>query len=118
MTVGSYASGSMNSKKIMATDPNTCNLYRYYYVKSLFVFLPVPVCGSDYDALPWYRKAWEWICGIEKMRGDEPQMTDAEMRALEEKQTSIHEDTFWRRFLNFNAVFLMTLGAFVWGFFA
>ncbi|GFN97835.1 sodium/glucose cotransporter [Plakobranchus ocellatus] len=73
---------------------------------------------DDYDSLPWYRKACEWICGIEKMRGEEHKMTDAEMRALEEKQTSIHEQTFWRRFLNFNAVFLMTLAAFVWGFFA
>ncbi|GFR75000.1 sodium/glucose cotransporter [Elysia marginata] len=73
---------------------------------------------DDYDSLPWYRKAWEWICGIEKMHGEEHVMTDEEMRALEEKQTSIHEDKFWRRFLNFHAVLLMTLGAFVWGFFA
>ncbi|RUS87835.1 hypothetical protein EGW08_004434 [Elysia chlorotica] len=73
---------------------------------------------DDYDTLPWYKKAWEWICGIEKMRGDEPQLTDAEMKALEEKQTSIYEDRYWRRFLNFHAVVLMTLGAFLWGFYA
>ncbi|KAK3785329.1 hypothetical protein RRG08_045555 [Elysia crispata] len=73
---------------------------------------------DDYDTLPWYRKAWEWICGIEKMRGEEHTLTEAELRALEEKQTSIHEERFWRRFLNFHAVLLMTLGAFLWGFFA
>ena len=60
----------------------------------------------------------QWICGIEKMTGDQHQLTDAEMRALEEKQTSIHEQPGVRRFLNVNAVILMTIAVFLWGFFA
>ena len=60
----------------------------------------------------------QWVCGIEKMTGDQPQMTEAQMRALEEKQTSIHEETWVRRLLNVNAVVLMTLAVFLWGFFA
>ena len=73
---------------------------------------------TDYDTLPWYKKMCQWICGIEKMTGDQHQLTDAEMRALEEKQTSIHEKPGVRRFLNVNAVILMTIAVFLWGFFA
>lgn len=72
-----------------------------------------------YDTLPWYKKAGQWICGIEGMSGaQEHKMTDVEMRAIEEKQTSIHEATWARRFLNINAIFLMTLAIFLWGFYA
>ncbi|BFZ17588.1 hypothetical protein BsWGS_20627 [Bradybaena similaris] len=72
---------------------------------------------DDYDALPWYKKAGQWICGIEKM-SQEHQLTDQEMRAIEEKQTSIFEDKKQKWTLNFNAVFLMALAAFMWGFYA
>jgi SSS family transporter len=72
---------------------------------------------DDYDTLPWYKKACQWICGIEKMSQENP-MTDEEKKAIEEKQTSIHESKFGRWVLNINAIFLMTLAAFVWGFFA
>ncbi|BFZ18210.1 hypothetical protein BsWGS_21249 [Bradybaena similaris] len=72
---------------------------------------------DDYDSLPWYKKACQWICGIEKM-SEEHQMTDAEMRAIEEKQTSIYETHTGKWVLNINAIFLMTLAAFVWGFYA
>ncbi|XP_025090101.1 sodium/glucose cotransporter 4-like [Pomacea canaliculata] len=78
---------------------------------------PLNITDAPYDSLPWYKKMCQWICGIEKMAGDH-QMTDAEMRALEEKQTSIHEETCTRRLLNVNAVLLLTLAIFVWGFYA
>ncbi|KAL8610906.1 hypothetical protein ACOMHN_056761 [Nucella lapillus] len=74
---------------------------------------------DEYDGLPWYKKMCQWICGIEKMTGSgEHQMTDAELRALEEKQTSIVEKPWVRRLLNVNAIILMTLATFLWGFFA
>jgi hypothetical protein len=73
---------------------------------------------ADYDTLPWYKKMCQWICGIEHMTGQQNQMTEAEMNALEEKQTSIHEEAGIRRFLNINAVVLMTLAVFLWGFYA
>ncbi|KAL8605120.1 hypothetical protein ACOMHN_018921 [Nucella lapillus] len=79
---------------------------------------PNDLSDEPYNSLPWYKKMCQWICGIEKMTGEEHKMTDAEMRALEEKQTSIHEEPRIRRFLNVNAVVLMTLAIFVWGFFA
>ncbi|CAL1529910.1 unnamed protein product [Lymnaea stagnalis] len=73
---------------------------------------------DDYDSLPWYKKAGQWICGIEKMNNPEQQLSAEELRAIEEKQTSIHEQTLWRRVLNVNALCLMAIAAFTWGFFA
>ncbi|XP_041348144.1 sodium/glucose cotransporter 4-like [Gigantopelta aegis] len=71
---------------------------------------------EEYDTLPWYKKAFEWVCGIEKMGA--VKLTPEQTKALEAKQTSIHESKAWRRVLNINAVILMTLAVFVWGFFA
>lgn len=79
---------------------------------------PSVLQDDPYDSLPWYKKMCQWICGIEKMGGEQHELTDAEMRAIEEKATSIHEDTWARRVLNVNAVVLMTLAIFCWGFFA
>ncbi|XP_076453048.1 sodium/glucose cotransporter 4-like isoform X2 [Babylonia areolata] len=77
------------------------------------------IVDEPYESLPWYKKMCEWICGIEKMTGKEANtMSEAELRALEEKQTSIVEKTWVRRVLNINAVVLMTLAVFLWGFFA
>uniref|UniRef100_A0A2C9JXY2 Sodium/glucose cotransporter n=1 Tax=Biomphalaria glabrata TaxID=6526 RepID=A0A2C9JXY2_BIOGL len=73
---------------------------------------------DDYDSLPWYKKAGQWICGIEKMNAPETQLSPEELQAIEDKQTSIHEQTLWRRILNINALFLMAVAAFTWGFFA
>jgi sodium/glucose cotransporter 1/sodium/glucose cotransporter 9 len=73
---------------------------------------------DDYDDLPWYKKCCQWICGIEKMQGQEHELTPAEKLAIEEKQTSIHEDKTWRRVLNINAILVMTVAAFTWGFFS
>ena len=74
-------------------------------------------CSPDYDSLPWYKKGCQWICGIEKM-AVENVLSAEEKQALEDKQTSIHESSYWRRVLNINAVVVMTVAAFVWGFFS
>ncbi|KAJ8312444.1 hypothetical protein KUTeg_009817 [Tegillarca granosa] len=76
-----------------------------------------PIVEAYSADLPWYKKAFQWICGIEKMT-DHPQMTDEEIRALEEKQNSIHEKKIWKMVLNVNAIMLMTLAVFIWGFYA
>merc|ERR1719422_1759974 len=59
---------------------------------------------EDYDSLPCWRRAGAWVCGIEKMQKP---LSPEEKLALEAKQTSIHEETKWRRFLNVNAVLVM-----------
>ncbi|CAH1801179.1 unnamed protein product [Owenia fusiformis] len=68
------------------------------------------------EELPWYKTACNWICGIEKMV-DQPQLTDEEIRALQEKQNSIYEEPTWRRVLNANAIILMVVAIFFWGFY-
>ncbi|XP_069135421.1 sodium/glucose cotransporter 4-like [Argopecten irradians] len=67
--------------------------------------------------IPCYKRAFQWVCGIEKMV-NQPQMTDAERQAIEKKQTSIVEKKTWKTVLNVNAVLLMTIAVFMWGFYA
>ncbi|XP_067649722.1 sodium/glucose cotransporter 4-like [Haliotis asinina] len=71
----------------------------------------------DYDSLPCYKKAMQWICGIEKMN-QQQELTPEEKAAIEAKQTSIYEGKTWRRVLNLNAILLMTVATFMWGFYA
>ena len=49
---------------------------------------------------------------------EQQKLSPEEKRALEEKQNSIHEKRIWKIVLNINAVFLMTLAVFLWGFYA
>jgi hypothetical protein len=49
---------------------------------------------------------------------EEKQLTKAETKAIEAKQNSIHETKRWRIILNVNAMLLMTLAVFLWGFYA
>lgn len=72
---------------------------------------------EDYATLPWYKKACQWICGVEK-HDEQPTLTPEEQKAFERKQLSIHETKWWRRLLNINAILLMTLAVFLWGFYA
>ena len=69
-----------------------------------------------YEDQPWYNKAGQWVCGIEKH--DAPEMTPEEKEIIKRKQESIHESKRWKIVLNINAVFLMTLAVFLWGFYA
>ncbi|CAG2198547.1 SGLT4 [Mytilus edulis] len=72
---------------------------------------------EDFDSLPCYTRAFRWICGIEKME-QAPHLSEEEKKAIEAKQNSIHETKTWRYILNINAVVLMTLAVFLWGFYA
>lgn len=49
---------------------------------------------------------------------DAPQLSEAERKEIEKKDTSIHEEPKWRAVTNANAVILMVLAVFFWGFFA
>ncbi|CAG5136529.1 unnamed protein product, partial [Candidula unifasciata] len=99
-------------EKPVAKSVEDCEAYQdrgIYYIRfSMFL-------GSD--TLSWYKTAFQWICGIEKM-SKEHHMTDAEMRAIEEKHTSIYESMTGRWVLNINAILLVTVASFVIGFFA
>ena len=65
----------------------------------------------------WYKTACQWICGIEQVE-EKHEMTEDEKRAFERKQQSIHETGKAKIVLNVNALLLMTLAVFIWGFYA
>ncbi|CAH1787280.1 unnamed protein product [Owenia fusiformis] len=66
--------------------------------------------------LPCWRRAFNWICGIEKQLV--PEISDDERIAQEAKMMCIKEEKSWRYFTDINAVILMTIAVFIWGFFA
>ncbi|ELK30984.1 Sodium/glucose cotransporter 4 [Myotis davidii] len=59
---------------------------------------------------------WGWFCGLSGVR--EPALSPAEKAALELKLTSIEEEPLWRRVCDINAVLLLAINVFLWGYFA
>ncbi|EPQ11624.1 Sodium/glucose cotransporter 4 [Myotis brandtii] len=59
---------------------------------------------------------WGWFCGLSGVL--EPALSPAEKAALELKLTSIEEEPLWRRVCNVNAVLLLAINVFLWGYFA
>ncbi|KAK3595791.1 hypothetical protein CHS0354_025428 [Potamilus streckersoni] len=72
---------------------------------------------GNYSDLPWYKKSCMWICGIEKMV-EQPKLTIENMRIMEMKQCFIYEEKWPRRILSINAILLMNIVIFLFGFFA
>ena len=70
---------------------------------------------EDEEKIPCWKSAGMWICGIEK--NEAPELTPEELKAIEESQTSLEEDPFWKKFTNVNALVLCVVGVFFWGFF-
>ncbi|XP_006087345.1 sodium/glucose cotransporter 4 isoform X1 [Myotis lucifugus] len=59
---------------------------------------------------------WGWFCGLSGVR--EPALSPTEKAALELKLTSIEEEPLWRRVCDVNAVLLLAINVFLWGYFA
>ena len=68
------------------------------------------------EDIPCYRKAFNWFCGIEKV-ADQPVLSEEEQKAIEAKQNSIHEDPLVKKIINVNAIVLMFVAIFLWGFY-
>ncbi|ERE82871.1 sodium/glucose cotransporter 4 [Cricetulus griseus] len=64
----------------------------------------------------WGKWLWSWFCGL----SGSPQkaMSSAEQAALEKKLTSIEEEPLWRHVCNINAIILLAINIFLWGYFA
>ncbi|XP_054427891.1 sodium/glucose cotransporter 4 [Pteronotus mesoamericanus] len=64
----------------------------------------------------WGKQLWGWLCGL----SGAPQraLSPAEEAALEQKLTSIEEEPLWRSVCNVNAVLLLAINVFLWGYFA
>ena len=65
----------------------------------------------------WYRTAFNWVCGIEKHEELE-ELTPDEIAEMKAQQISLAEEKFWRKFCNIQAVILLTVTTFYWGFFS
>nr|KAF6508126.1 solute carrier family 5 member 9 [Rousettus aegyptiacus] len=78
-----------------------------------------PCQGGEQHGAPcrsWGKLLWGWFCGFSG--GPEQALSPAEKAALEQKLTSIEEKPLWRRVCNINAVLLLAVNVFLWGYFA
>ncbi|XP_073089997.1 sodium/glucose cotransporter 4 isoform X4 [Manis javanica] len=64
----------------------------------------------------WGKWLWGWFCGLS--RAQEQTLSPAEAAALQQKLTSIEEKPLWRSVCNVNAVLLLAINVFLWGYFA
>ncbi|XP_058408336.1 sodium/glucose cotransporter 4 isoform X2 [Diceros bicornis minor] len=64
----------------------------------------------------WGKLLWGWFCGLS---GAPVQaVSPAETAVLEQKLTSIEEEPLWRSICNVNAILLLAINVFLWGYFA
>ncbi|XP_041913765.1 sodium/glucose cotransporter 4 isoform X2 [Alosa alosa] len=63
-----------------------------------------------------WRRVAMWLCGLSAQA--EPKLSAEEKQALEMKLTDIEEEPVWRNVCNVNAIILLTVNVFLWGFFA
>ncbi|XP_058992933.1 sodium/glucose cotransporter 4 isoform X2 [Mustela lutreola] len=64
----------------------------------------------------WGRVLWDWFCGL--AGSPEPARSPEEMAARQRELTSIAEEPLWRTVCNVNAILLLALNIFLWGYFA
>ncbi|KAJ8779602.1 hypothetical protein J1605_012486 [Eschrichtius robustus] len=78
-----------------------------------------PRHGQEQPAAPrrsWGQLLWGWLCGLS--RAPERALSPTEKAALEQKLTSIEEEPLWRSVCNVNAILLLAVNIFLWGYFA
>uniref|UniRef100_A0A8C0YBA7 Solute carrier family 5 member 9 n=1 Tax=Cyprinus carpio carpio TaxID=630221 RepID=A0A8C0YBA7_CYPCA len=68
------------------------------------------------DTSAWWKRAGMWLCGLSHVAKQE--MSEEEQKALERKLTSIEEGHTWKTVCNVNALILLTVNVFLWGYFA
>ncbi|KAM6218383.1 sodium/glucose cotransporter 4 [Rhynchocyon petersi] len=64
----------------------------------------------------WRTILWDWFCGLSG--APEQMLSQEEKAALEQKLTSIEEEPLWRNICNINAILLLIINVFLWGYFA
>ncbi|KAJ7986600.1 hypothetical protein DPEC_G00341550 [Dallia pectoralis] len=68
------------------------------------------------EARPCWKRMGMWLCGLSGSKGK--QLTLEEQHALELKLTNIDEEPIWRNVCNANALILLSINVFMWGYFA
>ncbi|XP_059840249.1 sodium/glucose cotransporter 4 [Hypanus sabinus] len=66
-------------------------------------------------ALSWWKKTCFCLCGLSVQ--EEPELTEEENDAIRERLTSIEEEPFWKNVCNINALILLAVNVFCWGYF-
>ncbi|XP_031232707.1 sodium/glucose cotransporter 4 isoform X2 [Mastomys coucha] len=64
----------------------------------------------------WGKWLWNWFCGLSG--APQQALSPAEKAVLEQKLTSIEEERLWRYVCNINAIILLAINIFLWGYFA
>ncbi|XP_075866895.1 sodium/glucose cotransporter 4 [Microcebus murinus] len=64
----------------------------------------------------WGKLLWGWLCGLSG--APEQALSLVEKAALEKRLTSIEEEPLWSSVCNINAVLLLAVNVFLWGYFA
>lgn len=66
-----------------------------------------------------FRQCLLWFCGMSRGHaGGPPPPTQEEVAAAARQLEDITEDPSWARVVNLNALFMMTVATFFWGFYA
>lgn len=66
-----------------------------------------------------FRRCLLWFCGMSGSgAGSPPAPTQEEVAAAARRLEDISEDSSWARVVNFNALLMMAVATFLWGFYA
>ncbi|XP_044514830.1 solute carrier family 5 member 4-like [Gracilinanus agilis] len=68
------------------------------------------------DSPGCFKRTWNAFCGLESKKG--PKLTEEEEAVLKKKLTDTSEIPFWRNIVNVNAILVMAVGIFFYGYFA
>uniref|UniRef100_A0A7N5ZRV2 Solute carrier family 5 member 9 n=1 Tax=Anabas testudineus TaxID=64144 RepID=A0A7N5ZRV2_ANATE len=72
-----------------------------------------PVSSHDHLPESWCRRTFLWLCGLTgTTTGSAPPLTE------NSELNSLHEEPLWRRICNVNALLLLAVNVFLWGYFA
>lgn len=63
-----------------------------------------------------FRKIIGWFCGISDTQAPEP--TEEEVAKASKQLPDISENPLWRNIVNANALIMMSVAVFCWGFYA
>lgn len=64
------------------------------------------------------RRCLLWFCGMSRSGSGSPPPTSEEVAATTRQLEDISEDPGWARVVNLNALLMMTVAVFLWGFYA
>ncbi|XP_069837677.1 sodium/glucose cotransporter 4-like [Dendropsophus ebraccatus] len=71
--------------------------------------------SNDAPSHSWWKKLYFWFCGISTQ--PEAKLSKEEEMKLQRKLTSIEEKPLWRDVCNINAIILLLINVFLWGYF-